>query len=40
VIALKDIHKRFGDNQVLSGIDLNIRDGEVVAVIGVLIRLR
>ena len=33
-IEVKDLHKSFGDNQVLKGIDLAVEDGEVVAVIG------
>jgi ABC-type polar amino acid transport system ATPase subunit len=33
-IALKDLHKSFGHNQVLGGIDLQIDPGEVVCVIG------
>jgi glutamine transport system ATP-binding protein len=33
-IKVKDLHKSFGDNHVLKGIDLTVDDGEVVAVIG------
>ncbi|MGO3884856.1 MAG: amino acid ABC transporter ATP-binding protein [Mycetocola sp.] len=33
-ISVGDLHKSFGDNHVLRGIDLNISEGEVVAVIG------
>ncbi|WP_447911865.1 amino acid ABC transporter ATP-binding protein [Microbacterium phyllosphaerae] len=33
-IEVKDLHKSFGDNHVLKGIDLTVDDGEVVAVIG------
>ncbi|MFE3162364.1 amino acid ABC transporter ATP-binding protein [Streptomyces sp. NPDC059224] len=33
-IQVKDLHKSFGDNEVLRGIDLEIRRGEVVCVIG------
>lgn len=33
-IEVKDLHKSFGDNEVLTGIDLTVDDGEVVAVIG------
>ncbi|GAA4193590.1 amino acid ABC transporter ATP-binding protein [Microbacterium oryzae] len=33
-IAVKDLHKSFGDNEVLKGIDLEVAEGEVVAVIG------
>ena len=33
-IHVKDLHKSFGANEVLKGIDLEIRQGEVVCVIG------
>ncbi|MER5598481.1 amino acid ABC transporter ATP-binding protein [Streptomyces sp. NPDC002265] len=33
-IMVKDLHKSFGDNEVLKGIDLEIGRGEVVCVIG------
>ena len=33
-IEVRDLHKSFGDNHVLKGIDLTVEDGEVVAVIG------
>ncbi|MFH8394911.1 amino acid ABC transporter ATP-binding protein [Streptomyces sp. NPDC018036] len=33
-IQVKDLHKSFGDNEVLRGIDLEIGRGEVVCVIG------
>lgn len=33
-IQVRDLHKSFGDNQVLKGIDLEVRRGEVVCVIG------
>ncbi|MEX1177725.1 MAG: amino acid ABC transporter ATP-binding protein [Nitriliruptor sp.] len=33
-IELRDLHKSFGDLEVLSGIDLSIAHGEVVCVIG------
>lgn len=33
-IAIQDLHKSFGDNEVLKGIDLTVEDGEVIAVIG------
>jgi len=33
-IEVRDLHKSFGDNEVLGGIDLAVEDGEVVAVIG------
>jgi len=34
VVSLKNIHKRFGNNEVLKGISLDIHHGEVVAIIG------
>ena len=33
-IALQDIHKKFGDKQVLKGIDLQVNQGESLVVIG------
>ena len=33
-IIVQDLHKSFGDNEVLRGIDLSVAEGEVVAVIG------
>jgi polar amino acid transport system ATP-binding protein len=33
-IEVRDLHKSFGDNEVLRGIDLEIGQGEVVCVIG------
>ena len=33
-IAVQNLHKSFGSNEVLKGIDLTVEDGEVVAVIG------
>ncbi|KAA0960266.1 amino acid ABC transporter ATP-binding protein [Microbacterium sp. ANT_H45B] len=33
-IAVQKLHKSFGQNEVLKGIDLTVEDGEVVAVIG------
>ncbi len=33
-IAIKDLHKAFGDNEVLKGIDADIANGEVVCIIG------
>ena len=33
-IEVRDLHKSFGDNHVLKGIDLTVEDGEVIAVIG------
>lgn len=34
MIEIKNLHKRFGENEVLKGIDLHINEGEVVAIIG------
>jgi len=34
VIKVENLHKSFGDNDVLNGINLNINKGEVVVVIG------
>ena len=34
LIAIRDVHKRFGAHEVLKGIDLDIDPGEVIAVIG------
>lgn len=33
-IQMKGIHKAFGTNQVLSGVDFNLREGEVHALMG------
>jgi polar amino acid transport system permease protein len=33
-LQLRDIHKRYGDHEVLKGIDLKVATGEVIAVIG------
>ncbi|MDD6637056.1 MAG: amino acid ABC transporter ATP-binding protein [Coriobacteriaceae bacterium] len=34
VVRLQDVHKSFGDNEVLKGISLEVSKGEVVAIIG------
>ena len=34
LIEIRDLHKRFGDVEVLKGIDLDIAAGDVVAIIG------
>jgi len=34
LVTVKDLHKSFGDLEVLKGIDLEVESGEVVAVIG------
>lgn len=33
-IVVEDLHKHFGENEVLKGIDTRIAEGEVVCVIG------
>jgi ABC-type polar amino acid transport system ATPase subunit len=34
VVRLEGVHKSFGDNEVLRGIDLDVRRGEVLTIIG------
>jgi len=34
MIAITDLHKSYGDNQVLKGITTSIREGEVIALLG------
>jgi putative amino-acid transport system ATP-binding protein len=34
MITLKNIHKRFGDTEVLKGIDIDIKQGEIIVIIG------
>lgn len=34
LVQIKDLHKRFGDNEVLKGIDIAVRRSEVVCIIG------
>ena len=34
VVRLEGVHKSFGDNEVLRGIDLEVRSGEVLTIIG------
>ncbi len=34
ILVFKDIHKHFGDLEVLKGIDLSIKNGEVVCLLG------
>lgn len=34
VVSIKDLHKSYGEREVLKGIDLDIKPGEVVCVIG------
>ena len=34
MIEIQNVHKRFGNNQVLRGLDLTIQDGETLVIIG------
>ncbi|NMU26581.1 amino acid ABC transporter ATP-binding protein, partial [Vibrio parahaemolyticus] len=34
MIKLENIHKRFGETEVLKGIDLDIKQGEIIVIIG------
>ncbi|HZJ87392.1 MAG TPA: amino acid ABC transporter ATP-binding protein [Erysipelothrix sp.] len=34
MIEIKDIHKYFGDNHVLKGVNAEIKDGEMIAIVG------
>ena len=34
ILEVKDLRKRFGDNEVLTGIDLSLKKGEVLSIIG------
>ena len=34
ILEVKDLRKRFGDNEVLKGINLKVKKGEVLAIIG------
>ena len=34
LVKVRDLHKRFGQNEVLRGVDLDVARGEVVSVIG------
>lgn len=34
MIEVKDLHKSFGDNEVLKGVNFKINDGDVIAVLG------
>lgn len=34
MIQLKNIHKRFGDTEILKGIDIDINKGEIIVIIG------
>lgn len=34
MLEIRDLHKSYGDNEVLKGIDLSVRDGEILGFIG------
>ena len=34
VLQMENIHKKFGDNHVLKGVNLSVKKGETVAIIG------
>ena len=34
ILEVKNLRKRFGDNEVLKGIDLTLQKGEVLSIIG------
>ena len=34
MIKVTDIHKRFGDLEVLKGVSLDVAEGEVVSIVG------
>ena len=34
LVSIRQLHKHFGDNHVLKGIDLDVNEGEVIALIG------
>ena len=34
ILEVKDLRKRFGENEVLKGIDLSLGKGEVLSIIG------
>ncbi len=33
-VQVEDLHKRFGDNEVLKGVNLDVKNNEVVCMIG------
>ena len=34
IVSIKDVHKSFGDLEVLKGVSLDVRKGEVICIIG------
>ena len=34
IVSLKDVHKSFGDLEVLKGISFDVKKGEVICIIG------
>ncbi|CAM5604011.1 Amino acid ABC transporter ATP-binding protein OS=Lysinibacillus sphaericus OX=1421 GN=LS41612_00765 PE=4 SV=1 [Lysinibacillus sphaericus] len=34
MLTIKNIHKSFGDNEILKGVDLSIDKGDVVVILG------
>lgn len=34
MISAKDVHKAYGENEILKGVDLDVEEGEVVVIIG------
>lgn len=39
-VQVKDLHKSYGENEVLKGIDLVVKPSEVVCMIGPSVRVR
>ena len=36
IVAIKDVHKSFGDLEVLKGVSLNVMKGEVMATMAII----
>lgn len=34
ILSVKNVHKKFGENEVLKGIDLSVQKGDVIAILG------